>query len=209
VAAGHVADAVEDEDLPRARERLRSLVSRDVEALDRRLVLSAAVESLAENAGDSFLAPWFYYAAAGLPGALAYRALNTLDSMWGYRTPRYEHFGKAAARLDDAANYLPATAGARLMLTAGGALGLSAAEGKRILERDGTATESPNAGRLMSAMAGLLCVQLEKPGAYSLGDDVQSLDIGKVRTAQQVVMATAALGLAVSMALAWTIERAR
>jgi adenosylcobinamide-phosphate synthase len=118
-AARRVGDAVEVDDLPLARKRLRSLVSRDADALDRRLVLSAAVESLAENAGDAFVSPWFYYAATGLPGALAYRALNTLDSMWGYHTPRYEHFGKAAARLDDAANYLPATAAARLMLTAG------------------------------------------------------------------------------------------
>ena len=208
-ASARVALAVEHGDLPEARQRLRSLVSRDVEGLDEGLVLSAAVESLAENASDSFLSPWFYYAIGGLPGALAYRALNTLDSMWGYRDERYEHLGKAAARLDDAANYLPASVAPRLMLAAGRVLGLPAAEGGRILNRDGGLTASPNAGRMMSAMAGLLSVQLEKPGAYRLGDARSTLDVVTLRTAQRIVLATGALALAGAIGLAWLIERLR
>jgi adenosylcobinamide-phosphate synthase len=209
VAGGRVADALEANDLPSARRRLRWLVSRDADSLDRRLILSATVESLAENATDAFLSPWFYYAVAGLPGALAYRAVNTLDSMWGYRTDRYEHFGKVAARLDDLANYLPASAGPRLLLAAGQVAGLPAADGLRILRRDGGRTESPNAGRMMSAMAGLLGVRLEKPGAYTLGDDTRALDVSDVRTAQRLLLLTAALGLAMTMGLAWLMERLR
>ena len=115
-AVDAVAVALDAQDAGRARRLLPSLVSRDVQVLDQEQTASAAIESAAENVTDAFLAPWLFYALGGLPAAVGYRALNTLDSMWGYRTPEYEHFGKAAARLDDAANYLPATLAPRLML---------------------------------------------------------------------------------------------
>jgi adenosylcobinamide-phosphate synthase len=208
-AAGNVRQALEANDLPAAREGLHALVSRDVDTLDRRLIASAAVESLAENATDSFLAPWFFYSVAGLEGALAYRGLNTLDSMWGYRSERYEHFGKSAARLDDAVNWLPAAGGARLLIAAGGLAGLPADEGTRVLRRDGGATESPNAGRMMSAMAGLLGVELEKPGVYRLGDPRLTLDAASIETAERVVLFTAALGFAAAAALCLIAVRPR
>lgn len=210
-AGGEVARRLEAEDLPGARAALRALVSRDAAGLDRRLVASAAVESLAENVVDSFLAPWLYYAVGGLEAALAYRALNTLDSMWGYRDARYEELGKAAARLDDVANYLPATLAARLLIAAGGLLGLAAGEGRRLLARDGARTASPNAGRVMSVMAGLLCTRLEKPGAYVLGGGPAAAgpDAGSIREAQRVVVATAALGLALALGLAALLGRRR
>jgi adenosylcobinamide-phosphate synthase len=200
-AGTEVSRALEMEDVAAAQGELRSLVSRDVGELDRRLAASAAIESLAENAVDSFLAPWLCYLAAGLPGAFAYRALNTLDSMWGYRNNEYEYLGKAAARLDDAVNYLPAALAPRLMLIVGGLLGMRTDEGRRMLRRDGGKTESPNAGRPMSTMAGLLGVQLEKPGAYRLGDDIEPVDAGRIAQAQRVVLATAVLGLGCAILL--------
>src|SRR3954451_9401336 len=104
-------------DLVMAREGLRSLVSRDVAALDAALIAAAATESLAENLSDSIVAPFLYYALFGLPGAVAYRAINTLDAMIGYRG-RYEWLGKAAARLDDLANLVPARVTAGLLILA-------------------------------------------------------------------------------------------
>jgi len=206
-AAEAVGSALDADDLPAARESLRALVSREVGGLDRRLVASAAVESLAENVVDSFLAPWLFYAAAGLPGAMAYRALNTLDSMWGYRDQEYEQLGKTAARLDDITNYVPATLAARLILQAGRLLGFEAAQGGRVLTRDGGKTASPNAGRPMSAMAGVLGLRLEKPGAYVLGDAVHDLDTQRIREAQQVVAVTAALGLGIAVCIASILGR--
>jgi adenosylcobinamide-phosphate synthase len=195
--------SLDAQDDVRTRKLLSSLVSRDVQTLDRAQAASAAIESAAENVTDAFLAPWLFYALGGLPAALAYRALNTLDSMWGYRTPEYEHLGKAAARLDDAANYLPATLAPRFMLAAGDMLGHDTRAGREMLARDGAHTTSPNAGRAMSAMAGLLGVRLEKPGTYALGDSRRVADTTAIRKAERIVWATAGLGLGISMALAW------
>jgi len=170
-AAEAVQDALEAGRLDQARRLVGwHLVSRPVESLSAAQVTSAAVESVAENLTDSVLAPLAAYALWGLPGAWAYRALNTADAMWGYRDPRYEHFGKAAARLDDLVNLLPARLAAG-MLAAGARLAREDGRAAlRIMWRDHRATASPNAGWTMAAMAGALGVALEKPGAYRLGD---------------------------------------
>jgi len=118
---------------------------------------------------DSYVAPWLAFALFGLPGAAAYRALNTLDSMIGYRG-RYEHLGKASARLDDLVNLLPARLAALLMLAAGALRRLPARRGSRIALRDRRRTASPNAGWTIGAFAGLLGVALEKAGHYRIGD---------------------------------------
>ena len=157
-------------DLDGARLALRSLCSRDAAALTEAQVAAAAVESIAENSSDSVVAPLFFYALFGLPGAACYRAANTLDAMIGYRG-RFEYLGKVAARLDDVLNWIPARLTAGLLLLAGALRRADVAGGRRILLRDGAATESPNAGRPMAAMAGLLGVALEKPGHYRLGDE--------------------------------------
>jgi adenosylcobinamide-phosphate synthase len=156
-------------DLEAARRALRSLCSRDPSTLDAELVAAAAVESVAENASDSFVAPLFWYGVLGLPGALFYRAVNTLDAMIGYRG-RFEHLGKASARLDDLLNLLPARLTALLLLAAGWWHGCDVRHAAAIRARDARLTASPNAGHPMAAMAGLLGVVLEKPGAYRLGD---------------------------------------
>src|SRR5438105_15583629 len=108
------------ERLEPARHELRSLVSRPTTSLDPPLVAAAAIESLAENLVDSWLSPLLAYSVFGLGGAYAYRAVNTADAMWGYRTPRYEQLGKAAARLDDLLNFVPARLGGLMLCAVAG-----------------------------------------------------------------------------------------
>jgi len=200
-AGGAVADALAAGDLARARVRLRSLCSRDAGALDEGGVAAGAVESLAENTSDSVVAPLLYYAAFGIPGAVAYRAINTLDAMLGYRGP-LEYLGKAAARLDDLANLIPARVTAGLLIAAGAATGADGRAGLRMLRRDGGLTASPNAGRPMAAMAGLLGVALDKPGHYRLGDPGAAVDHHTIRRAWRICAAASALAVVSAAALA-------
>jgi adenosylcobinamide-phosphate synthase len=170
-AAAAVQAALRAGDLTGARRLTgRNLVSRDTGALDAGEVAGAAVESVAENLGDSVAAPLLAYALGGLPAAWAYRAVNTADAMWGYRDSRYERFGKAAARLDDALNLAPARVAAASIAAGAAAAGEDARGAVRIARRDGGTTASPNAGWPMAAMAGALGVRLDKRGAYRLGD---------------------------------------
>ena len=202
-AARAVRVALEADDLAGGREALRSLCSRDPSALGPEDLIGASVESVAENASDSFVAPLFYYAAFGLVGAVAYRAVNTLDAMVGYHG-RYEYLGKVSARLDDALNVVPSRLTAALLLLAGGWLGQDVERGAATWCRDGASTESPNAGRPMAAMAGLLGVRLEKAGHYRLGDTHQALEPAHIAAAWRVVRlaggAAAALAAAAGFA---------
>jgi adenosylcobinamide-phosphate synthase len=191
-AAAAVARALAAGDLSAARAALRSLVSRDPATLSAPLVAAAAVESVAENASDSWVAPLVYFVVGGVPAALAYRACNTLDALIGYHGET-EWLGKPAARLDDAANLVPARLTAALVVAASALAGASASGAARIWWRDGGATESPNAGRPMAAMAGALGVQLEKVGHYRLGDAGAALDAAAVMRAVAVVYVACAL----------------
>jgi adenosylcobinamide-phosphate synthase len=199
-----VATALAAGDLEQARFHLRALCSRDARTLSGPEVAAGAVESLAENTSDSVVAPLFYFALFGLPGAVAYRAINTLDAMLGYRG-ELEYLGKAAARLDDLANLIPARLTAALLLAAGVVLGPGAGDvrgGLRILHRDGGKTASPNAGRPMAAMAGLLGVALVKPGHYRLGDDDRPLSHRTIARAWRLCLVAAALAAALCAILA-------
>ncbi|WP_437677177.1 adenosylcobinamide-phosphate synthase CbiB [Sorangium sp. So ce131] len=202
-AAFGVRDALAAGDLPAARAALGSLCSRDASDLDEPALVAASIESVAENTSDSVVAPLFYFALFGLPGALFYRAVNTLDAMVGYHG-RYEYLGKASARLDDALNFVPARITALLLLAAGWLRGADARRGLAVLRRDGGLTESPNAGRPMAAMAGLLRVELEKRGHYRLGDPIAPLRRELIDEACRIMVlaslifaAFAALGLGV------------
>jgi adenosylcobinamide-phosphate synthase len=177
-------------DLEGARAGLRSLVSRDATGLDGALVAAAAVESLAENLGDSVVAPFCYYAIGGLPGAVAYRAANTLDAMIGYRG-RYEWLGKAGARLDDLLNLLPSRLATLLIVGAAAIVGEDARGAWRIALRDARLTASPNAGWPMAAMAGALGVELEKVGHYRLGAGGAVADAAAIARADRVVAVAA------------------
>lgn len=199
-AGGRVASALEAGDLAGARAGLGWLCSREAGALDASEVAAAAAESLAENSSDSLVAPLFWYAVAGLPGALAYRAANTLDAMVGYRGPT-EWTGKAAARLDDLLNLLPARLAALLLLAVGAAArGASAARGLRVLARDRRRTASPNAGWPMAALAGLLGVRLEKPGHYVLGGEGRPCGAADLRRAVRLARGTMLLAAGLLLA---------
>ena len=192
-AARETQRSIEDSDIHLARHSLRGLVSRDAAELSEPLVAAAAIESVAENTTDSFIAPWLAFALLGLPGAFAYRAVNTLDSMVGYRG-RYEYLGKASARLDDALNFVPARIAAALLLLAGALSGWQARQGWRTVLREHRLTASPNAGWTIAAMAGLLGVSLEKPRHYRLGSGSREPVAADIGRAVRVMYVAAALG---------------
>jgi len=149
------------------------IVGRDPDALDQAGVARAAIESLAENFSDGVVAPLLWFALAGLPGMLAYKAINTADSMIGHRTPRYEAFGWAAARLDDVVNLPAARLSALLLALAACVLpGASPRAAMRSVWRDAGKHRSPNAGWPEAAMAGALGLKIAGPRAYHgvLGD---------------------------------------
>ena len=194
-----------------ARRSLERLVSRDTRKLDEPLVAAAAIESVGENTTDSYIAPWLAFALLGLPGAFAYRAVNTLDSMIGYHG-KYEYSGKAAAKLDDLVNLVPARLSALLLLAAGLFAGLSqrvaepleavsVRRGWKIMRRDHGLTESPNAGWTMSAMSGLIGVALEKPGHYLIGNGLRRPGAADIGRAVRLAYLTAALGVLTTLCL--------
>lgn len=163
-----------EQSLEGGRNAVRHIVGRDPEALDRHGVARAAIESLAENFSDGLIAPLFWMLLFGLPGLCAYKAVNTLDSMLGYRTARYLHFGCASARLDDAANFLPARLTALLFVAvAMVAPDADARAAFTILWRDARRHRSPNAGWPEAALAGALGLRLSGPRSYGgrFGDE--------------------------------------
>jgi adenosylcobinamide-phosphate synthase len=177
-----VADALERRGLAAGREAVAMIVGRDTRNLDEAGVSRAAIESLAESFSDGVVAPLFWMAVAGLPGALAYKAINTADSMIGHRTPRHLHFGWAAARIDDLVN-LPASRLAALWLALAALLrpGLSAQRAFATAWRDAGEHDSPNAGWPEAAMAGALGVRLMGPRSYD-GELVAGPWLGDGRT---------------------------
>lgn len=187
-------------DIPLARGQLRALVSRDVANLDEQLIAAAAVESLAENASDSLVAPLFYFVVFGVPGALAYRVINTFDAMVGYHG-KYEYLGKAAARLDDLGNLVPARLTALLLVVAVALRGGRAARAWSAIRRYRGVTESPNAGWPMSAMAGALGVSLEKVGHYRLGDGPALPNAESIRQAGRLTGTAVVLATVCSLVL--------
>ena len=199
-AANGVRDALKRGRLDEARDGLKHLVSRDASSLSAPLVTAAAIESVAENTTDSYVAPWLAFAIFGVPGAVAYRVINTLDSMLGHRG-KYEYLGKASARLDDVANLIPARVSALLLIVAGALSRLPAALGWKILIRDRNLTASPNAGWTMSAMAGLLGSRLEKVGHYCLGWGMPEPRVEDISKAVRVAEIVAILGLVTALGL--------
>ena len=177
-----MARLLEAGEVPGARQRLSHLCARDATTLDSAELTRAATESIAENTSDAVVAPLFWGAVAGIPGLLGYRALNTLDAMVGYRSPRYGRFGWAAARADDVVNLVPSRLGAVLTALCAGC---RARESWRMWRRDGGRHPSPNAGQLEAAFAGALDIRLG--GTNSYGGEVESrARLGEGRTPEPV-----------------------
>jgi adenosylcobinamide-phosphate synthase len=162
-----MATALDDGDLAAARDRLPHLCGRDPSALEPPELARATVESVAENTSDAAVGALFWGAVAGLPGLVGYRAVNTLDAMVGHRSPRYAHFGTAAARLDDAANLVPSRITAALTVAAASMVDGSPWWALWTWARDGRRHPSPNSGQCEAAMAGALGVRLGGRNVYA------------------------------------------
>ena len=158
--AGEVVDALDAEDLPTARVRLSRIVGRDTIHLDEAAICRAVIETVAESTCDGVIAPLTFLAVGGVPAAMAYKAINTLDSMIGHKEQPYTHMGWCAARTDDLANFLPARLTALCIVVAAALVRQDAAAAWRIWHRDGSKHLSPNAGQCEAAMAGALGVRL-------------------------------------------------
>jgi adenosylcobinamide-phosphate synthase len=218
----NVTRAIAVGDAALARSYLGRIVGRDTGGLDEEGILRAALESLAENASDAIIAPMFYFIIGGLPLAFAYKTVNTIDSMIGYKNEKYLYFGRAGARLDDLANFVPARitgaliAGGAFVIwvwrvlrglfraTEGGRVRVfDCAAGLRVMLRDGRKHPSPNSGMPEAAIAGVLGVRLGGPSTYGgvlcdkpyIGDGARKIDTDVVLDAVKITRAAAALAL--------------
>ncbi|MGD0645764.1 MAG: cobalamin biosynthesis protein [Candidatus Bathyarchaeia archaeon] len=187
-----IATALKKNDLTQARKWLPFIVRRDPNTLNERQITSAAVESIAESTTDGITAPFFFFALFGVPGAFAYRVVNTLDSMVGYKNVENKNIGWFSAKLDTITNFIPARLTAYLMVVASFLLRENWRESWRILQRDKRKTASINAGWTISAMAGALNIQLEKQGYYVLGDD-HGISPEQITKALRIMALTAVL----------------
>ncbi len=209
VEAMRVKTALESAGLDAARRAVSRIVGRDTDNLSAEGVARAAVETVAENFSDGVIAPLFWMLLGGAPLSLCYKAVNTMDSMLGYKNERYLHFGRAPAKLDDAANYLPARLAALLLIAAAWLLGEDAASALRVWKRDRRKHASPNSAQCEAAMAGALGLRLCGPARYFgvlhekpwIGDARREIVPDDIRRACRLEYAGALLGLAVLGAL--------
>ncbi len=206
IESGRVVHALQEADVPKARNNLSMIVGRDTATLNEPEILRATFETVAENLSDGVIAPLFYLAIAGPVGMTAYKAVNTLDSMVGHRNRLYKDFGWASARLDDVANFVPSRLTAALIWVAAALLpGFSARRAFSITLRDGGTQPSPNAGYPEAAFAGALGVQFGGLNFYagvpspkpSLGDPLRPLTISLFRQVRILLYTTEALFAAI------------
>ena len=207
--SGAVRRQLDKGDLPAARRAVGRIVGRDTERLSAEGVTKAAVETVAENFCDGVAAPMLYMFLGGAPLALAYKAVNTMDSMVGYKNERYLYFGRAAARLDDAVNYLPARIAALFWVAATALTGQNAAGAFRMWRRDGRCHASPNSAQTEAACAGGLGVQLAGPAWYfgqryekpTIGEALRPVEPADIRRAGCAMTAAGVLLAAVCAAV--------
>ncbi|MGC9975830.1 MAG: adenosylcobinamide-phosphate synthase CbiB [Syntrophales bacterium] len=197
-----------------AREKVSLLVGRDTDVLDEAGIVRATVESIAENTVDGVTAPLFFAFLAGPAGAMLYKAINTLDSTFGYKNEQYIEFGWASAKLDDLANYIPARLTAVIIPVAAAILKLSALDSLRILFRDGNKHPSPNSGLPEAAVAGALNVQLgglnyyfgEPSSRPTLGDPVRALRQNDILQANGLMLVTMILATILFVAVRFSLH---
>lgn len=204
-----VQRTLEKDDLPEARKQISMLVGRDTEQLDSTQVAKAAVETVAENTSDGMVAPLFWMAIGGPVGGLLYKAVNTMDSMVGYKNERYLHFGRFAAKLDDLVNYLPARLSALFMIAAAFLLRFDAKAACRIWCRDRRKHASPNSAQTESVCAGALNVQLAGNTSYFgklhekpyIGDPIRPLEPKDIQRSCALMYGTSIIALVVFVVL--------
>jgi adenosylcobinamide-phosphate synthase len=187
-----VADAVTKGDYDRAKQLLPFIVRRNPDELTKRHIISAAVETIAEGIADGITSSFFYFALFGVPGAVAFRVINTLDSIVGYKNQDHINIGWFSAKMDTIVNYIPARLTAILMILAALLLRENWRKAWKILQRDRENTASRNAGWTISTMAGALNIQLEKPGCYKIGDN-NFLSPAHIKKALYIMLLTATL----------------
>ena len=193
--------AANEADLPAARAAVGRIVGRDTESLDEAGVARACVETVAENCCDGVIAPLLFLALGGAPLGTLYKAVNTMDSMLGYKNQRYLYFGRPAAKLDDLANLLPARLGGLLMIGGAALCGQDGRGAWRVFRRDRYAHASPNSGHCEAACAGALGVRLGGPSVYFgqvadkpyIGDGQRPVEGEDIRRANRLALASAAL----------------
>lgn len=211
-AATKVYSALAKNDMGVARHNVRQIVGRDADRLDRQGIIRATVETVAENASDGVVAPLFYLALGGVPLAILYKAINTLDSMVGYKNDKYIFLGRAAARLDDLANFIPARLTAALLLCSAWLWRYNWRNGIAIYKRDKRNHTSPNAGHPEAAVAGALGIRLGGSSYYFgvlvskpyIGDNLREPDDEDIRKANILMYTTAVLMTVLSCAFIYS-----
>ena len=214
--AASVTNALRDDNLNAARTRLARIVGRDTSELNSSDVSRAVIETVAESASDGVIAPLFYMAIGGVPLSMAYKAVNTLDSMIGHADENYFYFGKVAARLDDIANYLPSRITSLALIGASKCAHQSDSRAAwRTWLRDGAKHKSPNAGQPESAIAGALHVALGGENTYAgeripaarIGEEFAPPNLEKANQAIRLVSTAALLGLTLAVLLTSLVQR--
>lgn len=209
IEALRVRDALAHEGLEAGRTAVSMIVGRDTASLDEAGVIRAAVETVAENASDGVVAPMLFMALGGAPAGVLYKAVNTMDSMVGYRNDRYRYFGTAAARLDDVLNWIPARLTGALMYLVAPLVGLDGKGAWRIYRRDRRKHASPNSAHPEAACAGALGVRLAGPASYfgvlhdkpTIGDDLRPIELEDITRSCSLLVATSLAALLLSLLL--------
>lgn len=208
-----VQTALDDRNLVLARKKVSMVVGRDTENLDEKEITRATVETVAENTVDGVTAPLLFAIFLGPVGAMVYKAVNTLDSMFGYKNEKYIRFGRCSAKLDDILNFIPARLTAYCIAVASNFTGMSPGNSLRILLRDGRKHPSPNAGLCEAAMAGAMNIQLGGLSYYSgkpskkplLGDSGTMISSMHVQQANTLMFATYATCLIIFISIRWLV----
>ena len=209
VESDRVYIALKNKGLEAGRKAVSMIVGRDTQNLTEEGVTKAAVETVAENTSDGVIAPLFYMLIGGAVLGFTYKAINTMDSMVGYKNDKYQWFGTAAAKLDDVVNFIPARVSAVLMIAASYLTGMDGKNAARIFRRDRFNHKSPNSAQTEAVMAGALDVQLAGDAWYfgklhkkpTIGDPVREMELLDIRRSHKLLYGTAMLGLILGIIL--------
>lgn len=212
-----VFSGLKEGNLNKARVSLSKIVGRDTANLDEREIVRATVETISENIVDGIISPLFYAFLGGASLAMAYKAVNTLDSMVGYKNKRYINFGRAAAKIDDIANFIPARLSVIFLVPASLICGYSSVRAWNIAIRDGGKNPSPNSGLPEAAVAGALGVRLGGLNYYNsiaiqkqhIGDDINSLNRSHIKAAVKIAYVTSFLFILTGAVLFWLTWKGR